>query len=119
MKFVFLITATLVCSAVIADISTKSKIEIEYLISFVETSPCKINRNGKYYNGKEAIVHIQKKYAFFKNDISTAEQFIDYSATKSTLSGKYYSVKCGSGQPFKTSDWLLNELNNYRDKNHK
>ncbi|UCE89837.1 MAG: DUF5329 family protein [Pseudomonadota bacterium] len=118
MKSVLLIAAVLLSSAVFAEVSSESKMEIDHLVSFVENTPCKINRNGKYHDGSEAISHIQKKYEYFKDRINTAEQFIEYSATKSTMSGKYYLVKCGDSQPFKTREWLLKELENYREKNH-
>jgi len=40
------------------------------------------------HSGKEAAEHIRKKYAHFKDQIATAEDFIALSATKSELSGK-------------------------------
>ena len=76
-----------------------------------------INRNGDEHNGNDAIEHIQKKYDYYKDDINTAEQFVEYSATKSTMSGSFYKVKCADAQPIKTQVWLLDELKKYRN-NH-
>ncbi|WP_373862494.1 DUF5329 family protein [Bathymodiolus platifrons methanotrophic gill symbiont] len=45
-------------------------------------------------------------------------QFIEYSATKSTVTGRDYRVKCAGQRTVKTKDWLLQELQNYR-KQHK
>ncbi len=82
--------ALLVSSTAYADVLPETQHEVQHLISFVSNSPCQIVRNGSAHNGSEAIKHIQKKYKYFKDDIRTTEQFIEYSATKSTMSGKYY-----------------------------
>jgi hypothetical protein len=66
------------------------------------------------HNGKEAVKHIQKKYDYFADDITSTEDFIKYSATKSKMSGKYYKIHCSGKKPVKSQDWLLTELKAYR-----
>ena len=56
------------------------------------------------------------KYDYFKDDIKSSEDFIKYSATKSTMSGDYYKVTCPEKKTIKTKDWLLLELKQFRDK---
>jgi hypothetical protein len=90
--------------------------EIASLLLFVEQSGCTFIRNGKQYNAPEARQHIEKKYNYFKDQITTAEEFIEYSATKSTMSGKAYRVVC-NGVGLNSSDWLLAELDKLRRKN--
>ena len=116
MKHFFAIVFILVSTSANADVSAEQKIETSHLLNFVKNSPCKIIRNGKAYDGNSAVSHIQKKYAYFKDDIETTEQFIELSASKSTLSGNYYTVVCGDNQPLKTKNWLLQELRNYRQR---
>jgi hypothetical protein len=116
MKHSFAIVFILISTSANADVSAEQKLETSHLLNFVTNSPCKIIRNGKTYDGNRAVTHIQKKYDYFKDDIETTEQFIELSATKSTLSGKYYSVVCGDAQPVRTKDWLLQELRNYRQR---
>ena len=99
-----------------ADVPPGQKLEIDHLLSFVEHSPCRINRNGKAYAGIDAVSHIKKKYAYFKDDIQTTEQFIELSATKSTMSGKYYQVECPGEEPMRSQDWLLKQLKAYRSR---
>jgi hypothetical protein len=113
-KHILAIIVTLYANVVNADILPEQKLEIEHLLSFVKTSPCEINRNGDLHKGNEAVSHIKKKYEYFKSDIKTSEQFIEYAATKSTFSGRHYMVKCGESKSFKTKTWLLEELRNYR-----
>ena len=116
MKKYFLAIVLLVTSIANADVPPETQHEVQHLINFVSNSSCQMVRNGTYHDGPEAIKHIQKKYKYYRDDIRTTEQFIEYSATKSTLSGKYYLVKCGSQNPVKTRDWLLQELKKYRAK---
>jgi hypothetical protein len=90
--------------------------EIASLLLFVEQSECTFMRNGKHYDAPEARRHIEKKYNYFKDRIHTAEEFIQYSATKSTMSGKPYRVEC-NGVGMTSSDWLYAELDKLRGKN--
>ena len=90
--------------------------EINHLLTFLENSECQYERNGKLHTGKDMLDHVKKKYNYFKNKIDSTEKFIEYSATKSTLSGKYYMVLCKDNPKVKSQDWLLQELKNYRSK---
>lgn len=95
-------------------ISPSTQDEINHLLAYVKNTQCQYERNGSQHTGEEAVKHIQKKYDYFSDDITTAEEFIKYSATKSTFSGKHYQVHC-SGQPtINSKDWLLKELTHYR-----
>ena len=88
--------------------------EISHLLLFVKNTECEYDRNGTIHNGKEAAKHIQTKYNYFKKKITSTEEFIELSATKSTLSGKPYTVQCEGVEKITSKDWLLNELENYR-----
>ena len=57
--------------------------------------------------------HIERKYEYAKRWIRTAEQFIEHTATKSSISGEPYSVTC-SGREELSSDWLKRELERFR-----
>ena len=68
--------------------------EIQHLLNFVENSQCMFIRNGSEHSGPDAKAHILKKYDYYKSRIDNAEEFIEYSATKSTMSGTKYKVRC-------------------------
>ena len=95
--------------------------EIASLLLFVERSECTFIRNGKHYDSSAARRHMEKKYAYFKERVNTAEEFIEYSATKSTLSDKPYTVIC-NGENMYSADWLNAELHKLRtqplEENH-
>ena len=99
-----------------ADVPPEQKPEVVHLLEFVRSSDCIMVRNGSEHIGEKAVSHIQKKYDYFRDDINSTETFIEYSATKSTMSGKYYTVRCPDGKEMKTQDWLLDELKVFRDQ---
>ena len=103
---------TFVLGSAVAD----TRQEIDHLLEFVEQTPCTYERNGTFHNGPEARGHINKKYEYYRKKVKTAEDFIKYSATKSMISGKRYTIACPGKEVVYASDWLLAELKAYRSK---
>lgn len=89
--------------------------EIDHLLQYIETSNCTFIRNGEIHNSQDAVEHIRKKYAYAKRRIKSAEDFIRYAATKSSMSGKPYQVIC-NGTEMPTAEWLTDELSRFRKK---
>ena len=88
--------------------------EVAYLLSYVEQSGCSFIRNDKVYDSVQAREHISKKYDYVKKRINSADQFITYAASKSSITGKSYQVTCGdTTRP--SSDWLKEALVDYRE----
>jgi len=114
MKKYILLASVLVSGVSFADVPEGQANEVDHLLNFVKTSSCTINRNGTVHQGEKAVKHIQKKYDYFRDDIKTTEDFIKYSASKSTLSGKAYMAYCPDKKSVKTQLWLLEELKRYR-----
>ncbi|WP_283789169.1 DUF5329 family protein [Bermanella sp. WJH001] len=90
-------------------------VEINHLLNFVEHTQCQYERNGKQYNGIDALAHIKKKYHYYQGDIKSTEDFIELSATKSTMSGKAYQVHCPNKKAIASKQWLLDELASFRN----
>jgi uncharacterized protein DUF5329 len=90
--------------------------EINYLLGFIENSACEFFRNGSWYDGKKAAAHLRDKYAMLSTGdrIQTAADFIEEAATKSSLSGQPYQVRCGGATAVATSEWLRDILARYR-----
>ncbi len=108
----------LLCFAILYSntLLANTKNEIDHLIGYVSETDCDYERNGTKHQGSEAVKHIVRKYNYFKDDINSAEDFIKYSATKSTMSGKYYQIHCPNQVTVKSKDWLLDELARYRGR---
>jgi hypothetical protein len=93
-----------------------AQIEIDYLLQYVETSGCSFYRNGTWYQGARATAHLRTKYDYLagRNLITSAEDFIDKAATKSSMTGQPYKIKCGTGDEIDSAQWLRQALANYR-----
>ena len=89
--------------------------EINHLLQYIESSGCIFIRNGKESTPAEARVHIQEKYDHFRDRVKTTEDFIKYTATKSSISGKPYKVRC-NGRETRNADWLHTELEKLRNR---
>lgn len=101
-----------------AEMPQASQVEVEALLKQLATSGCQFNRNGTWYTGAEAQAHLSKKLAYVveKKTANSAEQFIEIAATKSSMSGQAYQVKCGSAAAQSSAIWLDAALKELRTK---
>jgi hypothetical protein len=103
-----------ICALARADVPAAQRGEVEHLLQFLRSSDCRMIRNGKAHDGEEATQHVQRKYDHFRGEISSTEEFIERAASQSTISGQAYQVQC-PGEPARLSrDWLLHELEAFR-----
>ena len=84
--------------------------EINSLIDSVGASGCAFVRNGKSHTAQDAADHLRMKYRRGKKYAKDAEQFISRLASKSSMSGRSYFMKCDGEEPQKAADWLLLKL---------
>jgi hypothetical protein len=96
--------------------STAARAEIEQLLAFVAKSGCQFNRNNTWYPAPEASAHLAKKERYLeeRGQIATAEDFVAKAATKSSMTGKPYTVRCGSEPAIASAEWLTAELRRSR-----
>lgn len=111
-----LLLLTLVAGEGRADVPVSQKPEVQHLLAYLKNSGCEMERNGSKHDAQEAVEHIQKKYDYYRDDIKTTEDFIERSASRSSLSGRAYKVLCPGEEVRLTSDWLKEELKRYRKK---
>ena len=89
--------------------------EIRQLIDAVANSGCTFIRNGTEHTANAAADHLKLKWRRGKKHADTAEDFINNLASKSSWTGKPYSIKCPN-QPEQTSaDWLAQKLTQIRN----
>lgn len=96
-------------SASLATPDAKAQAEIDGLLAFVASSPCRFVRGGTEYEGREARDHLARKLDVARPMLSTADQFIDYVATGSSVTGEAYKVRCGTRETTSKA-WLADEL---------
>lgn len=107
---------SLALQASAATLPAKDRDEVDALLSRLETSGCQFNRNGSWYSGAEAKVHLSSKREYLegKSALQTTEQFIELAATSSSMTGVAYQVKCKDTAAVPSRAWLLNELKQVR-----
>jgi len=96
---------------------SSSDTEIESLLSYVgELNNVSFIRNGDPHTAKEAEAHLRLKWTNLKSRIATAEDFILYCGTKSSLSGKPYIIRFSDGHEEPAAQVLSSRLQLIRAK---
>ena len=116
-RVLLLIVPIFLTWSISAGMENNAEKEILHLFDYLEKSNCEFNRNGIWYSPQEAAKHLERKYHWLlkKGLVNTAEQFIDRAASRSSMSGEPYWVRCGDSEPIKSSDWFTEELRRFRE----
>jgi len=95
-----------------APLPAAAHVEIEALLARLAASNCQFQRNGSWHAAGDAQTHLRRKLDYLANKglVASAEQFIERAATRSSVSGAVYQVKCGSRPPEASAPWLRAEL---------
>ena len=112
---VFLLSAV----AFAGETVSETEQEIAHLFNYLKGSTCEFYRNGTWYSPSDAAEHTKIKYSWLKDKglIDTTEEFIDRAASKISMSGNPYMVRCStSDKPVKSSIWFNKELERFRNK---
>jgi hypothetical protein len=90
--------------------------EIDFLLESVANSGCTFIRNGREHDADDARDHLQTKRRRGKRYFDTTEEFIERLASKSSMSGKPYSIRCGDADAVPAGDWFMALLNERRSE---
>lgn len=121
MKATRIVRCALVCGCIAAAsvsgwgtaVAAEHDDEIAFLLTTVANSGCDFIRNGSEHSAQNAREHMELKYGRTKARVETTEQFIEYAATRSSMSGNVYVIRC-DGVETPTADWLRDALQRYR-----
>lgn len=82
--------------------------EIDGLIAGLATSGCAFERNGDWHSADEARAHLQRKYDYLRKRglADSAEHFIERGASRSSMSGQPYHVRCPDKPVVESGDWF-------------
>lgn len=110
-----LLAASISLASLAAAPAASSKAEVEQLLARLASSGCQFQRNG-WHSATEARSHLQQKYRYLidRKPAASTEEFISLAATKSSTSGKPYSVKCADQQPVPSATWMAAQLKGVR-----
>lgn len=91
--------------------------KIAYLIDAVASlKDATFIRNGSAYDAAHAADHLRLKLRFSGNRVKTAEDFITYCATGSSISGIKYSIRFTDGRSIDSATFLHGKLAEYEAK---
>lgn len=94
-----------------ADPPSLERQKIDYLIASVETlQGAQFIRNGKSYDARAAADHLRLKLRAAGSRITTAEEFIMYCASQSSISGTPYQIKFADGRAVTSAAYLHQKL---------
>ncbi len=117
----FALTCLLSLSCQAGELPAAAKLEVQSLLQRLAESGCQFNRNGSWYTAAEAKAHLSRKldYVIDKKLAISAEEFIAVAASKSSMSGQAYQVKCQSAPAVPSAVWLTTNLKEQRAKSSK
>ena len=101
--------ATFVISADDGSLTEEQKIE-RLLHIVADSSGITFIRNGEEHSAAEAVEHLLRKWKANRDNIVSAEQFIDAIASKSSQTGKKYRIRLTDGQVIDSGDFLREQL---------
>jgi hypothetical protein len=91
--------------------------EIQYLLQATENSGCEFYRNGSWHSAAEARTHLAQKYdqAQKQSALRSADDFIEVVATRSSVTGELYLLRCQDAKPVASASWFRETLKRYRE----
>ena len=109
---VMVLLSLVAVDTVAQDFSEKAK--IEYLIASVETlEGAKFIRNGHEYDARAASDHLRLKLKMAGKKVKTAEDFIKFCASKSSITGEPYLMRFADGTTVKSEVYFMNKLKTF------
>ena len=101
--------------------SATTRAEITHLMKYLRTCGCEFNRNGSWHPATAAHDHILNKLNYIRGrgTIPNAEFFIEEAATRSSMSGEAYQIRCPGKPVLESRQWLLDELKRLRQSSGK
>ena len=95
-----------------AQLTPSAQREIAGLLQAVGTSGCRFIRGGTAYSAAEAQEHLSKKYKYMaaRDMLASTEDFISKAATRSSMSGEAYAIRCGEAPAQKSDEWMKARL---------
>lgn len=108
----WLLVLLLVAAPLAAASPAEAEREITALIDGLRDSPCRFERNGRWYDGEKAAAHLRRKYDYARErgKAGSAEDFIELAASRSSFTGRPYRVQCGEQAAMESGAWFLARL---------
>lgn len=114
LKFVLSVLLAIASLPLLAQQPDVEQRKIDYLIAEVgQLKDAHFIRNGTEYDVDKAVAHLQLKRRNAGSRVKTAEDFIRYCATGSSMSGEKYRIRFGSGETVDSATFFEQRLAAY------
>jgi len=91
---------------------------IEYLLAAVGLlHDAQFIRNGKAYDSQAAVDHLRTKLRAAGSRVHTAEEFIRYCGSESSVSGRPYELRFADGRVILAADFFTQKLREFDTEN--
>lgn len=100
----------LACNVPVQAAATEEvRSEIQFLLQTIAQSNCEFQRNGSWHAAADASAHLKRKFEYLnkRNLADTVPLFIERAGTRSSMSGKTYTVRCANTPEQASADWLM------------
>ena len=95
----------------------REQARIEFLIRGVETSSrVRFIRNGSEYDGVDGAKHLRMKLAYSGERVKTAEEFVKYCASESSMTHQKYQVRLPDGTTIDAAAYFNAKLREFDEK---
>jgi hypothetical protein len=110
-RFVLMLALGALCGAARAGVSAAEQARIDRLIAYVEAcKDMKFVRNGSDYSCEDAAKFMRGKMKAMGEHVTSAQQFIDQIASKSSTTGQPYMIRFADGKTVPSAQFLGEEL---------
>ena len=97
----------------------RQQARIEFLIHGVETSKGIVFlRNGSEYDGAAAAKHLRMKLNYGGERLKTAEDFVKYCGSESSLTHRKYSIRLADGSTSDAATYFAGKLREFDAEKH-
>jgi hypothetical protein len=103
-----------------AQLSPAAKQEIHGLLHAVGSSGCEFIRGGTPHAAAKAQSHLFLKYEYLeaRDQLKSTEDFIAKAATRSSMTGEAYAIRCAGTGQMASEDWMKARLKAMRQAPH-
>lgn len=97
----------------------REQARIDFLIHGVETAKGVVFiRNGSEYDGAAAGKHLRMKLNYAGERLKTAEDFVKYCATESSLTHRKYHIRLADGTTAEAAVYFADKLREFDAEKH-
>ncbi|HEX7518040.1 MAG TPA: DUF5329 family protein [Chthoniobacterales bacterium] len=95
----------------------REQARIDFLIRGVETSNgIKFVRNGSEYDGRAGAAHLRMKLSYVGWRVKTAEEFVKYCASESSMTHQKYKIRLTDGTTTDSAAYFNAKLREFDEK---